>query len=105
MTTAHTGRISVNTRGEGQMVDITSDAQDVVAHSGLTEGQCCLFVPGATGALTTIEYEPGLKQWSGLCRAICGISTTIPGMTETGTAMYGRHCSAHRWWFPLREAA
>ncbi len=62
MTTAHTGRISVNTRGEGQMVDITSDAQDVVAHSGLTEGQCCLFVPGATGALTTIEYEPGLKQ-------------------------------------------
>ena len=28
----------------------------------MTEGIVTVFVPGSTGALTTMEYEPGLKQ-------------------------------------------
>ncbi|MHA1385565.1 MAG: secondary thiamine-phosphate synthase enzyme YjbQ, partial [Candidatus Helarchaeota archaeon] len=29
---------------------------------GLNSGICNIFVPGATGALICIEYEPGLKK-------------------------------------------
>lgn len=62
MTGAHTERISLQTKGEGHMLDITQQAQGIVTNSGLREGQCALFVPGATGALTTIEFEPGLQR-------------------------------------------
>ena len=62
MTGAHTERITLNTEGGGHMLDITQKTQQVVADSGLKEGQCALFVPGATGALTTIEFEPGLQR-------------------------------------------
>jgi secondary thiamine-phosphate synthase enzyme len=33
-----------------------------VQDSGLNSGVAVLFVPGATGAITTIEHEPGLVQ-------------------------------------------
>jgi secondary thiamine-phosphate synthase enzyme len=33
-----------------------------VAESTLKNGIITVFVPGSTGALTTIEYEPGLLQ-------------------------------------------
>lgn len=42
------------------MVDLTSRVQDVISESGFSEGQVTVFVPGATGGVTTIEYEPGL---------------------------------------------
>ena len=44
------------------MVDITTMVQDFVSDCGLEEGMAHVFVSGSTGALTTIEYEPGLKQ-------------------------------------------
>jgi secondary thiamine-phosphate synthase enzyme len=28
----------------------------------MSEGIICIFVPGSTGSLITIEYEPGLKK-------------------------------------------
>jgi secondary thiamine-phosphate synthase enzyme len=54
--------IEFKTRGNGDMIDITSDVSQAVANSGLMEGAAVIFVPGATGALTTIEYEPGLVR-------------------------------------------
>jgi secondary thiamine-phosphate synthase enzyme len=51
--------ISCRTRGHGDVKDLTSEANDVVAGSGLTAGVLTLFVPGSTGGLTTIEFEPG----------------------------------------------
>ncbi|MCK5562276.1 MAG: secondary thiamine-phosphate synthase enzyme YjbQ, partial [Thermoplasmata archaeon] len=33
----------------------------VVKESGFKNGIACVFVPGATGAITTIEYEDGLE--------------------------------------------
>lgn len=42
------------------IVDITSDVQEIVGKSGITNGMACVFCPGSTGALTTIEHEPGL---------------------------------------------
>ncbi len=53
-------QISLNTRGEGDIIDITETVSQAVSESGVNDGVVTVFVPGATGALTTIEYEPGL---------------------------------------------
>ncbi|MCP4217107.1 MAG: YjbQ family protein [bacterium] len=59
--------IEINTRGRNEMVDITEEVKRLVDDSGVTDGQALIFVPGATGALSTIEYEPGLiKDFSQL---------------------------------------
>ncbi len=54
--------IPVRTKGESDIIDITDDVQKIVGKSGVKEGIACIFVPGSTGAITTIEYEPGLKK-------------------------------------------
>jgi secondary thiamine-phosphate synthase enzyme len=54
--------IETHTRGRNDMVDITGDVRDIVRRSDATDGQVLIFVPGATGALSTIEYEPGLLK-------------------------------------------
>ena len=48
------------TRGENDIVNITDDIKKIIRRSNLTQGTALIFVPGATGALSTIEYEPGL---------------------------------------------
>jgi secondary thiamine-phosphate synthase enzyme len=53
--------ISINSKGENDIIDITKDVQEVIFESGLKEGICLVFVPGSTGTISTIEYEPGLK--------------------------------------------
>jgi secondary thiamine-phosphate synthase enzyme len=57
-----TGHIHIKSRGETDIIDLTEDVEKVVRGSGLTNGIATIFVPGATGALTTIEYEPGLLR-------------------------------------------
>ena len=58
--TVVTEQLSIRTRGEGDILDVTSDVAEAVAKSKLQNGVVTIFVPGSTGALTTIEYEPGL---------------------------------------------
>ena len=41
-------------------MDITHEVSKIVKESKLTNGVANIFVPGATGAITTIEYEDGL---------------------------------------------
>ncbi len=60
--TVITKRVSVNTRGEGDILDVTEDVAEAVVESRLSNGLVTVFVPGSTGALTTIEYEPGLLK-------------------------------------------
>jgi secondary thiamine-phosphate synthase enzyme len=57
----HTGNIRFSTQGEIEVHDITSKVSEIVGKSGLDDGIVCIFVPGATGAITTIEYEDGLE--------------------------------------------
>jgi len=57
--TVKTLSIEVKTRGHGDTVDLTREAQAAVTESGLANGTLTLFVPGSTGGLTTIEFEPG----------------------------------------------
>jgi secondary thiamine-phosphate synthase enzyme len=52
-------KIKMQTRGEGQTVDITSAVEQALHESSLVTGVVVLFVVGSTAALTTIEYEPG----------------------------------------------
>jgi secondary thiamine-phosphate synthase enzyme len=53
---------SLITKGENDIVDITNNIQDGITNSKITDGIICVFVPGSTGAITTMEYEPGLKR-------------------------------------------
>ncbi|MEN8222697.1 MAG: secondary thiamine-phosphate synthase enzyme YjbQ [Acidobacteriota bacterium] len=56
----YSGHIEINTEGKNEIADITGEVRSVVNESGVTDGTILVFVPGATGAVTTIEYEPGL---------------------------------------------
>jgi len=60
--TVKTRRLQIRTEGENSIIDLSSKVQKEVEASGLTKGIVTVFVPGSTGALTTMEYEPGLKQ-------------------------------------------
>lgn len=60
--TVKTKQLSVHTKREGDMLDITSEVADAVVETELKNGIVTVFVPGSTGALTTIEYEPGLLK-------------------------------------------
>lgn len=54
------GEIEINTGGELEVIDITHSVVDFVNKHEVKEGIVNLFLPGSTGALTTIEYEAGL---------------------------------------------
>lgn len=51
-----------STRGEIDLVDITADVESFVRESGIKNGQALVFIPGATGAIVTIEHESGLLE-------------------------------------------
>jgi secondary thiamine-phosphate synthase enzyme len=46
----------------GELLDITDMVSQALTESGLSSGLATIFVPGATGAVTTIEYETGLVE-------------------------------------------
>ena len=54
--------IKIETNGEVDIIDITRDIQNIVQKSKIKNGIACIFVPGSTGSVTTIEYEPGLMK-------------------------------------------
>ena len=51
--------ILLETRGETQVIDITSEVAAVASRAGITEGLVNVFAPGATAGISTIEHEPG----------------------------------------------
>lgn len=54
-----TASISLSTRGNADIHDITDQVRQLVTQSKLKNGVATLFCPSSTSALTTIEYEPG----------------------------------------------
>jgi secondary thiamine-phosphate synthase enzyme len=54
--------MSLTTQGFNDMHDITRDIAQKLDEHELTNGVVTIFVPGSTGGLTTIEFEPGLEQ-------------------------------------------
>jgi secondary thiamine-phosphate synthase enzyme len=55
-----TDHVSIKTKGEVDIINLTDKVEEAIENSGLKKGIVTIFVPGSTGALTTIEYEPGL---------------------------------------------
>lgn len=53
---------SFKTEKEGDLILLDNLISEIIKNSGLETGIVTLFVPGSTGALTTIEYEKGLKK-------------------------------------------
>ncbi len=56
------GELSIKTKGEGDVVNITDMVSSAVRSSGISNGIVNVFVVGSTAAVTTIEYEPGLVR-------------------------------------------
>jgi len=57
-----TRRIVFSTEAEMDIVDITKELADALTETGMSNGSVTLFVQGSTGALTTMEFEPGLVE-------------------------------------------
>ncbi len=60
--TVVTNYIQLKTRGNSDMADITGNVNEAIESSGISEGIVTVFVPGSTGAVSTVEYEPGLLK-------------------------------------------
>lgn len=57
-----TGTIALDTPGNGHIARITDQVVALLRASGLAAGTAVVFAPGATGAVTTLEFEPGVVQ-------------------------------------------
>lgn len=77
-------KISISSQGFNDIRDITPFLSRYLAESGLQDGYVLVFVPGATGGLTTIEYEPGLL-------------TDFPEMLEKIAPMGARYKHDDTW--------
>jgi secondary thiamine-phosphate synthase enzyme len=57
-----TKTIQVRSKGENDVIDISAHTLKAIEESKLKDGIVTAFVSGSTAALTTIEYEPGLRN-------------------------------------------
>src|ERR687885_2664749 len=57
-----TKNIQIKSRGEDDVIDITEPTSKAIKESNLKNGIVTVFVSGSTAAITTIEYEPGLRN-------------------------------------------
>jgi secondary thiamine-phosphate synthase enzyme len=57
-----THSISVSTRGNCDIVDLTDRISDLIYEKNFIEGNVLVFASGSTAGITTIEYEPGLLK-------------------------------------------
>jgi secondary thiamine-phosphate synthase enzyme len=57
-----TDSISISTRGNTDIIDITAQVSSLLQKHDFTHGQALVFVSGSTAGITTIEYEPGLLK-------------------------------------------
>ena len=70
MTVIHK-RLDFETEGNAHIVEITEEIKEILGETGLDAGILNIFVPGATGAVTTLEHEPGV------CRDFCELFDSI----------------------------
>lgn len=55
-----TSKVSIQTEGNGDTLDITPQIQEEISGNNVNCGIVTVFVSGSTAGLTTIEYEPGV---------------------------------------------
>lgn len=61
-----TKKIKLETQGESEIINITDEVSRALKSSELSSGIVTVFVPGATGGIATVEYEPGLVEDLGI---------------------------------------
>ena len=116
--------ITVSTRHEGEVINLTLQVAAVIRESKIQEGLVHLFVKHSTAALTTIEYEPGVladlsralsilapddavyahdKKWgdgngrSHVKAALVGPSLTVPVVGGELSRGHGSRLSSLNW--------
>jgi secondary thiamine-phosphate synthase enzyme len=57
-----TEKLTVNTEGNCDIVNITNEVQGFINKHKLHDGNATVFVVGSTASISTVEYEPGLKK-------------------------------------------
>ena len=55
-------KLTIQTKGHNDFIDITNQVTEVVQKSGITDGVVVIFLPGSTAAITTMEYESGIIE-------------------------------------------
>jgi secondary thiamine-phosphate synthase enzyme len=71
-------RIEVTTHSKQEFCDITSQIQQAVGRSGITEGICHLFCPHTTAGLTLNEnWDPSVRHDLGLV-----LNDLVPGRAD-----------------------
>jgi len=55
-----TKKISLQSRGHCDIIDITSQVERGLAETNINSGMVTIFVSGSTAGITTIEFESGL---------------------------------------------
>jgi len=55
-----TRQISLRTKGECDIIDITAPVQQQLSQTEIKDGTVTVFITGSTAGVTTIENEPGL---------------------------------------------
>jgi len=55
-----TKKISLQTKGDGDIIDITPQVEQQVAEAAINNGIIAVFATGSTAGITTIELESGL---------------------------------------------
>jgi len=58
----HQEQFSISTRGHRHMQDLTERVAAIVEKSSIRTGTVNVFVVGSTGAIGTVEFEPGLQR-------------------------------------------
>jgi secondary thiamine-phosphate synthase enzyme len=56
----YTASIELSTRGNSEIIDITDRLHEELSRFPVKNGILTVFVPGSTGGILTLEYEPGL---------------------------------------------
>ena len=53
-------KLDLKTKGNGEVINITSQVKNAIADTQLINGIVTLFIIGSTAGLTTMEFESGL---------------------------------------------
>lgn len=54
--------LRIDTKGDGEVVDLNDLARTAVADAGIATGILCVHAPHTTAGVTALEYEPGANE-------------------------------------------
>ena len=93
--TIATRTLTFSTQGEGDVVNLTADLSDLLGETGLRAGTLTVFAPGATGAVTTLEFEPGVvHDFQRLFNQLCPVDQAYEHNVRLGDGNGHSHVRA-----------